>query len=195
MSGWNVRFDVDYVCDRSRSVREKFSAVRNQPCERGEYAMCRAHCCRPAAVVEGRYRERSYKLDAVAEKHLGAAKAPVKYSEMRALQTPAGRARMGTYCAKTPIWCSALRPHGRVAGAASAGQGVPVAAAAGPRSRQQAKVLSLLSAKCRHFEQGTPYQTSSRATEPRRYRRAYDPIVGLHDKPVAVLDFESSTRR
>jgi len=198
ISGWNVRFDVDYVCDRSQSVRNKLSAVRNQPCARR-----REHYEVPGRVVadllqlwRGRYRERSYRLDAVAEKHLGAAKAPVKYSEMRALQrSAAGRARMGTYCAKDTYLVL------RLADRMDAWQGLLQLARACrllPQQvldrGQQAKVLSLLAARCRHFNPRYAIP-DTRASEANHagYEGALvlNPIVGLHDRPVAVLDFES----
>ena len=198
ISGWNVRFDVDYVCDRSRAAREKLSAVRDQPCERR-----RDHYEVPGRVVadllqlwRGRYRERSYKLDAVAEAHLGASKAPVRYSEMRELQaTPAGRARMGTYCAKDTHLVL------RLADRMDAWQGLLQLARACrllPQQvldrGQQAKVLSLLSARCRHFDPRYAIPDSPDSdTNHAGYEGALvlDPVVGLHDRPVAVLDFES----
>ena len=107
ISGWNVQgFDLPYLVQRCE--------VLNVPCclGRGNRAakMYDSHGSTSVSIVgrviadllpmwRASHNERSYKLDAVAARHLNAGKAPVHYSDMRRLWDGA-RGTLATYCLK-----------------------------------------------------------------------------------------------
>lgn len=105
LSGWNIQgFDLPYLLDRC--------AMLGVPCLMGRGVGAGVRRLRQGGVaIPGRvvadmlgmwraqHSERSYKLDAVASRHLGASKAPVHYSQMRRLWD-SDRGPLAAYCLK-----------------------------------------------------------------------------------------------
>lgn len=104
LSGWNIQgFDLPYLLERC----DRLGAL----CHLGRGGLPMRVLSRGGVAVPGRvvadmlpmwraqHRERSYKLDAVAARHLGASKAPVHYSDMRRLWDE-DRGPLATYCLK-----------------------------------------------------------------------------------------------
>ena len=104
VSGWNVQgFDLPYLIDRCRRLGVPCAIGR---CHKNAYQKSNGAVQLYGRVVadllpmwRAQHNERSYKLDAVAARHLGASKAPVHYSDMRRLWDQ-DRGPLGTYCLK-----------------------------------------------------------------------------------------------
>lgn len=110
LSGWNiVGFDLPYLIERCACLDVACALGRGGLDARVYECGAGARVTVPGRVVadmlpmwRAQHTERSYKLDSVAARHLGASKAPVGYSDMRPLWNgdADGRARMATYCVK-----------------------------------------------------------------------------------------------
>ena len=118
ISGWNINgFDLPYL------VRRMDQGELGHACKlgRGLELSCVRELPNGSTVVDisgrivadmlGMWRaqqsERSYRLADVSERHLGATKAPVHYSDMRRLwEDTRGRSKMATYCVKASwlVW-------------------------------------------------------------------------------------------
>ena len=104
ISGWNVQgFDLPYLLQRCGVLAVDCSLARGQHATR---ELPRGGVAIPGRVVadmlpmwRAQHSERSYKLDAVAARHLGASKAPVHYSQMRRLWDE-DRGPLAAYCLK-----------------------------------------------------------------------------------------------
>lgn len=104
ISGWNIQgFDLPYLIQRCTTLGIDCALARGQ---RATRQLPRGGVEIPGRVVadmlsmwRAQHSERSYKLDAVAARHLGASKAPVHYSQMRYLWDE-NRGPLATYCLK-----------------------------------------------------------------------------------------------
>jgi DNA polymerase delta subunit 1 len=104
LSGWNVQgFDLPYLLERCSRLGVDCHLARGhhrtQILPRGGVAVPGRVVADMLPMWRAQHRERSYKLDAVAARHLGAAKAPVHYSDMRRLWDE-DRGPLATYCLK-----------------------------------------------------------------------------------------------
>ena len=104
ISGWNVQgFDLPYLIERCQKLGVPCRFARNnQAVYQGKNNIVRIYGRVVADLLllwRAQHNERSYKLDAVASRHLGASKAPVHYTDMRQLWD-GDRGSLATYCVK-----------------------------------------------------------------------------------------------
>jgi DNA polymerase delta subunit 1 len=103
ISGWNVQgFDLPYLMERCAALRVSCHLSRGDRPTR----LVRRGVVIPGRVVadmlpmwRAQHTERSYRLGDVCERHLGASKAPVHYSDMRRMWDE-DRDPLATYCLK-----------------------------------------------------------------------------------------------
>ena len=110
ISGWNTDgFDWPYLHGRCAALGLPCAVGRGgknlqiRHADNGKtYITCYGRILADMLPVwRAQHNERSYALANVSAVHLGATKAPVKYADMRDLQsTETGRAKMATYCVK-----------------------------------------------------------------------------------------------
>ena len=104
ISGWNIQgFDLPYLLERCGVLNIDCALARGRHAtrilERGGVSVPGRVVADMLPMWRAQHSERSYKLDAVAARHLGTSKAPVHYSEMRRLWDQ-DRGPLATYCLK-----------------------------------------------------------------------------------------------
>ena len=104
ISGWNVQgFDLPYLLKRCEHLGFSCALARGKgkthELPRGGVAVTGRVVADMLPMWRSQHSERSYKLDNVAARHLGASKAPVHYSQMRDLWEN-DRGPLATYCVK-----------------------------------------------------------------------------------------------
>lgn len=105
ISGWNIQgFDLPYLIERCEQLGVAPTLARGTG--NSAHFLRQGGVAIPGRVVadmlgmwRAQHTERSYKLDAVAARHLKTSKAPVHYSEMRRLWD-SDRGALATYCLK-----------------------------------------------------------------------------------------------
>lgn len=110
ISGWNTdNFDWPYIFDRFEEqqvpcIMGKDGTVLQVYTDRSgcKHVRCAGRVMADMLPIwRKEHKERSFKLDAVAQAHLGASKAPMAYTDIPVMQkTEEGRGKLATYCVK-----------------------------------------------------------------------------------------------
>lgn len=208
--GWNVHFDLTYLCRRS----SWFSKVVPAASHASATVDARNECHVPGRVVVDmcyvfrvllRYKARSFKLGDVAAAELqGVTKCPMRYSDLRPYwaEGPESRAKIATYNCKDSYLVVVLMLRRRALWTVLAlAQTCYLEPDTLLRRGQSARVMSMVRVACRHnVPERLVICTHKDATQDSKNRAAKRSYKGalvlqaqraLSNDPVITLDFRS----